>query len=357
MNPLTATNPFFSGLFADEEITDLFSQQATARAFLAFEIALSQSAGAAGLIAPELADRAAAAMADFKPDIAALLPDLSTDGMAVPGYVRQLKAHVGKDLAVAVHPGATSQDLIDTALALSIRAANDIFQHRLAALLLALDDLATTQAGHRLMGRTRMQAALPIDAAHRIATWRAPCARAQSRLAALRPEVEQLQFGGPVGDRQRSAPVADALATRLARHLDLQCPPASWHTERDGLALYAGWLSSLTGSLGKMGQDICLMVQQGVDDLAQSGGGTSSAMAHKQNPVTAELLVTLARFNAAQLPLMHQALVHEQERSGAMWTLEWMVLPTMMTCTGAALTRATQQVRAITRIGETPDAG
>ncbi|TNJ48434.1 3-carboxy-cis,cis-muconate cycloisomerase [Phaeobacter sp. B1627] len=359
MNPLTATNPFFAGLFADDDIAALFSGTATARAFLAYEIALTQAASQVGLIDRELGQRTVAAMADFKPEMEGLRSNLPTDGLAVPGYVRQLKAHVGHmgaDLAGAVHPGATSQDLIDTSMSLAIRAANDIYQTRLTTLITALEALAEAQADHRMMARTRMQAALPIDACHRIATWVAPCRRQLDRLRRLRPEVELLQFGGPVGDRQRSQPQGDALAAALAQQLGLQNPAQSWHTERDGPALYAGWLSAVTGTLGKIGQDICLMVQQGIDALEQTGGGGSSAMAHKQNPVTAELLVTLARYNAGQLPLMHQALVHEQERSGAMWTLEWMVLPAMMTCTGAALALATTQIEAITRIGSPGDA-
>ncbi|MFP3382278.1 3-carboxy-cis,cis-muconate cycloisomerase [Tritonibacter sp. SIMBA_163] len=354
MNPLTSTNPYFAGLFADEAITGLFSGAATAEAFLGFEMALTRAAAAVGQVEDDLARRALAAMTDFTPDTAALQADLMVDGMAVPGYVRQLKAHAGAELAAAIHPGATSQDLIDTALVLAIRAANAIYLSRLDALSAALEELGRTQGENALMARTRMQAALPITAGHRITTWAAPVERHRARLEVLRPEVELLQFGGPVGDRQRSHPHGDAIARLMATELGLSAPERAWHTERDGLATYASWLSALTGSLGKIGQDICLMAQQGVDALAQEGGGSSSAMAHKQNPVTAELLVTLARYTAGQLPLMHQAMVHEQERSGAMWTLEWMVLPAMMSSTGAALRLATEQVHAITRIGEAP---
>ena len=88
------------------------------------------------------------------------------------------------------------------------------------------------------------------------------------------------------------------------------------------LAEFAGWLSLVTGSLGKVGQDIALLAQNEIADVTVTGAGQSSAMHHKQNPVLAETLVTLARFNATQLSGMHHALVHEQERSGATWTLE-----------------------------------
>jgi 3-carboxy-cis,cis-muconate cycloisomerase len=96
----------------------------------------------------------------------------------------------------------------------------------------------------------------------------------------------------------------------------------------------------VTGALGKIGQDVALMAQNEVGAAQLASGGTSSAMPHKNNPVAAELMVTLARFNAGMLGSLHQSLVHENERSGAAWTLEWMVLPQMCIATGASLRHA-----------------
>ncbi|TIW46444.1 MAG: 3-carboxy-cis,cis-muconate cycloisomerase, partial [Mesorhizobium sp.] len=103
-------------------------------------------------------------------------------------------------------------------------------------------------------------------------------------------------------------------------------------------------------SLGKFGHDIALMGQAGTDIKLSAGGG-SSAMPHKQNPVKAEALVALARFNATQLAGMHQALVHEQERSGAAWTLEWLILPQMVVATAGALRLAAELAGQIESLG------
>jgi len=93
------------------------------------------------------------------------------------------------------------------------------------------------------------------------------------------------------------------------------------------------------------------MAQQGLDEIALADGGSSSAMPHKRNPVQAELLVTLARFNATQLAGLHHALVHEQERSGAAWALEWMLLPQMCVATGCALCTARALLGSVERLG------
>ena len=169
------------------------------------------------------------------------------------------------------------------------------------------------QGTNPLMGRTRMQVALPITVADRVATWALPMENHLVRLAELTPRVLQLQCGGPVGLTK---------GLELAEKLNLQAPIKSWHTMRDGLGELASWLCLVSGSLGKIGMNVSLMAQQGVDEINLEGGGSSSSMPHKQNSILAEILVTLARFNAIQVSGVHHALMHEQERSGAAWALE-----------------------------------
>ncbi|RVC10936.1 3-carboxy-cis,cis-muconate cycloisomerase, partial [Mesorhizobium sp. M7A.F.Ca.AU.001.01.1.1] len=140
-----------------------------------------------------------------------------------------------------------------------------------------------------------------------------------------------------------------AVRAALAAKLGLGDAP-HWQNQRDALADFAGLRKQLSGSLGKCGQDIALMAQGGTE-IELSGGGGSSAMPHKQNPVKAEALVALARFNATQLAGMHHALVHEQERSGAAWTLEWLLLPQMVIATAASLRLAAELAAQVESLG------
>jgi len=200
------------------------------------------------------------------------------------------------------------------------------------------------------MGRTRMQAGLEINVAHRIQSWRQPLVDHLAGLETLTPRIARLQLGGAVGTRHGFGDDADRIATHMAQTLGLSAGPV-WHTDRSGISEYAGRLSLITGSLGKFGQEIALMAQQGIDEVTLTGGGGSSAMPHKSNPVLAELLVTLARFNASLIAGIHQALIPEQERSGAAWMLEWMILPQMAATTGRALTAADTLAHQIRQIG------
>lgn len=341
---------WMQGLFGDAEAAALWSDEAQMAHYLVFESAWSRALGQVGLAAPESAERAARLIDRFIPDRARLRADTGRDGLPIPGLVRQLKDAAGPD-AKAVHQGATSQDVMDTGLSLTLKPLTDLLLTRLARLQSALGVLSDRFGDATMMGRTRMQAALPISAGHRIASWAAPLDDHAARLTRLRPMTERLQLGGAVGTRDGLDGKGAAMATIMAAALGLDNPARSWHTDRSGLADYGNALSLITGTLGKMGQDICLMAQQGVDEIALAGGGGSSAMPHKANPILAELLVTLARFNATQIAGLHQAMVHEQERSGSAWALEWMILPPMSMACARALIAAETLCQSVERIG------
>ena len=342
-------HPYLSGLLGDEEVAALFSVAAELEAMLAFEVALARAEAAEGVIPAEAAQAIEAAAHRFSPDVASLRQATARDGVVVPDLVRQLRAAVGEPHGKQVHFGATSQDVVDSGLMLRLARVLPIFQNRLDGVLGALQGVAGALGNEELMGRTRMQAAIPIRVADRIAAWSAPLTHHREKLAVFANDALAVQFGGAAGTLEKLGDKAAAVRAALAGELGLADAP-QWHSQRDRLLTLAGLLAAITGSLGKMGQDIALMADRG-DEIALAGGGGSSAMPHKQNPVAAEMLVTLARFNAVQLGGLAQAMVHEQERSGAAWTLEWLILPQMIAACGAALRLAGELVASIRRMG------
>jgi len=338
-------HPFLSGLLGDEEISAYFTAEADIRAMLQFEAALARAEAAHDVIPLPAAEAISAACAAFTADIPALRAATARDGVVIPELVRQLRAATG-ETGAHVHTGATSQDVIDTSLMLRLKPVAFIFAARLTAIEIRLAALETSLGAKPLMGRTRMQAAIPIAVADRLHVWRTPFDTYREKLTELR---FPLQFGGAAGTLEKLGGKAAAVRSSLAQELGLTDLP-QWQSQRAFIAEFAGLLSLVTGSLGKFGQDIALMSQAG-DEIALSGGGSSSAMAHKQNPVAAETLVALARFNATQISAIHQSMVHEQERSGAAWTLEWLVLPQMVVATGAALRLARELADNIQSLG------
>lgn len=342
-------HPWLGGLFADPEIQGLWSGAAQLAHLVAFERAYTEARAAAGAISTAAATEALAAIDAYQPDMEGLRAGMARDGVVVPALVRQMRE--GVSAGEAIHKGATSQDVTDTALALTLKACTPVLTNRLASLIAALDRLEADFGDAEIMGRTRMQAALPIKAGHRIATWRAPLQTHVSHLAQAASEACELQLGGPVGDGSSLGDSAQATADHMAAALGLAAPSHCWHADRSAIAAYSNVLALVTGSLGKFGRDICLMAQQGIGEVTLADGGGSSAMPHKVNPVAAELLATLAQFNAGQQALMQQAMLHEQERSGTAWALEWMVMPQMTAAAGSALNTALKLAGSIRSIG------
>lgn len=322
-----------SGLYGDDEIAEILSPGAEIARMLRVEAAWSRAQGA-----DTLADEIAAV--EIAPS--ALKEGAARDGVPVPTLVQMIRQAVSAP--EGVHTGLTSQDVIDTALVLALEASGAILVKRLQRLTDALATARDTHAGREVMAFTRMQPALPSTADQLVQMWAAPLPRLTQELAAM---DLPLQWGGPVG--RRDTPEAVHVGAAFAAALGLRDPGHAWHTDRTYIADVAHLLSKITGALGKIGQDVALMASRG--DLALRGGGGSSAMPHKSNPILAEALVTLARYNATQVAGLHQALVHEHHRSGAAWGLEHMILPEMLRATGASLARAHALVETFERIG------
>jgi 3-carboxy-cis,cis-muconate cycloisomerase len=342
-------HPLLSSLLGDEEAARHFSVEAEIAAMLAFERALAQAEAENGIIAGEAAAAIVSALSSFRPDTDGLRTGVARDGVIVPELVRQIKVAVGEPHGASVHFAATSQDVVDTALVLRLKPTIEHLDLLLTETILRFVALEQSFGGKALIGMTRMQPAILIHVSDRVNAWRAPLQRHRQRLAEQSARLLVVQFGGAAGTLDKLGDKAHAVRAGLATRLDLGDAP-QWHSQRDTLAEFAGWLSLVTGSLGKFGQDIALMAQGGTD-IELSGGGGSSAMPHKQNPVKAEALVALARFNATQLSGMHQAMVHEQERSGAAWTLEWLLLPQMVVATAASLRLAAELAGQVESLG------
>ena len=346
---MTFDDPLLSPFFGDAAVAALWSPAAQIGHMIAFERALVAARHDSGQLAAADAAAADAHLAACRPDMARLAAGVAADGLVVPSFARMIRE--GAPQPDAIHTGTTSQDVLDTALALTLDRLTGLFTERLDALGAAFGALDKAHGANRLMGRTRMQAALPVEAGHRIRAWAAPLVQHRARLLAIRPQVARVQLGGAVGNRRPFGAEAGAIADGMADRLGLARAPAAWHTDRSAVAEFAGLLSALSGSLGKFGADVALMAQMGADEIRLAGGGASSAMPHKQNPVLAELLVTLARYNGAQVSAMHAALIHEQERSGAAWMLEWLTLPPMTVATGRALTAAAELAGSVLSVG------
>lgn len=341
-NP-TLDSRLLAPLLSDTDTAELFSDHAAIQSMLGFESALARCQERLGLIPHGAGEVIAAAARQFKPDLEALARGSEAAGHPVAALVSQLRKQAAP-YGSHVHAGATAQDVMDTALVMRLKVALARFDASLQGLIEGLAVLAEHYRDTLMAGRTRYQQAVPVTFGLKTAGWLLPLVRHRIRLREMRPRVLVVQFGGAAGTLSILRGQGLLVMEALARELDLGVPSAPWHAQRDGFAELAAWLSLLTSSLGKIGLDIGLLAQSEVGEVHDGSKGISSAMPHKSNPVRSETLVAIGRANANLLSGMHQAAMHEHERSGSAWTLEWLTLPQMAILTGAALRHASSIV-------------
>ncbi|MFC0202020.1 lyase family protein [Paracoccus rhizosphaerae] len=344
------------GLFSDPELRALMGAEAQLSTMGRVEAALARAQGMRGIIPADSADRIAKVARSIALDPTALVASAARAGIPAQAFVAALKDACGTDQAF-VHYGATSQDIQDSALVLQLREALMVLEERLAELIEELRSKADAHADLVLPARTRFQIAAPTTLGAKIAVWRAPLLRHLERLSELRPRLLNLSLHGAAGTGAAFGPDAAALRADVARDLGLGAPEVPWHAARDAIAELGGWLSLVTGSLGKIGADLILLGQSEVGEIHAGTGGGSSTMPQKCNPVAAEALVSIARLNAGASGTLQGSLVHAQERDGSALAVEWEILPDMLIRTGAALRLALDLSRSLTpnprRIAET----
>ncbi|MEO0546849.1 MAG: lyase family protein [Pseudomonadota bacterium] len=312
------------------------SFEADLKAMMAFETALAQVQADHGEISQEAALHIADVLPSVQLDMKALADGYARDGLIVPTLVAAWRNALLDQHKDVFHKGATSQDLVDTSLMIRASVLVSGWDQALAELADVLSAIMADHGSSQVMARTRMQDAMAMPLTLRVQNWHASI----MQLRSAQPSVFPVQMGGPDGTGRSYGDDVDHLRADLADRLQLSNPHQPWGTNRAPVLGLGNWCASVTGALGKIGQDVTIMAQNAIAEVRLEGGGSSSAMPHKNNPVAAEWLVALARQNAGLLGTLHQAQVAENERSGAAWTLEWLTLPAMFAATDCAVHKA-----------------
>lgn len=321
----------------------VFGDAALLRAALLFEAVLAEAQVAEGLIPLESGEAIVAACVEL-PDVGDLAEAAAHAGTLAIPLVQILRARVaarhGDAVAALVHKGATSQDLADTALMLQAKAAAALIRDEAARLAQALAALAETHATTPMLGRTLLQAALPITFGLKIAGWLQGVDEALTRFDAEAGAALRLQFGGATGSLSGLDGKALAVAAHLAARLDLALPATPWHSQRGAVAGLGSALAIMVGATGKIARDLSLLAQTGVEEAFEpriDGRGGSSAMAHKRNPTGCQIALSAALRAPHLAATLMSALPQEHERGLGGWQAEGPVLADLFLLTHGAL--------------------
>src|SRR6266403_2565101 len=339
----TALSPLLAPMLSSAAMRAVCDDRAYLQHMLDFEAALARAEAATGVIPGTAAAPIAKACKASSFDLADLAGAATRSGnLAIP-LVKALTANVAKadaDAARYVHWGATSQDVIDTAGMLTLRAAIGALAPDLDRAIAGFAKLARQHRNTAVVARTWLQHALPMPFGLKLAEYAAALHRSRTRLQRVRGEALALQFGGAAGTLAALGDRGLLVAEKLAAELGLPLPDAPWHTHRDRLAEAASVLAIVSGTCGKIARDVQLMMQTDVAEAFEPSGegrGGSSTMPHKRNPVAAATALAAATMAPNLAATIFAAQVQDHERGAGPWQAEWPTLPMLLLVTSGAL--------------------
>ena len=326
----------FGDMFGTAAMRAVFGEAAFLGRCIEVEAALARAQARLGIIPAEAAEAISAAAARLaaepaRLDLDRLKRETATVGYPILPLVRQLADAAGP-AGRYLHWGATTQDIMDSAAVLQIRAGLELIEADLDAVRRHLAALARQYRDTPMAGRTHLQHALPVTFGYKAAVWLAALDRHAARLKELRPRVLSVQFGGAAGTLASLGAGAAALRStaELARELGLAEPAITWHVARDGIVETVQFLALLGGSLGKIAFDVMLMSATEFGEAAEpfvAGRGSSSTMPQKRNPISCELILAAAKALRQQAGLALDAMVSDFERATGPWHVEWIAVP------------------------------
>ncbi|MEO6944528.1 MAG: 3-carboxy-cis,cis-muconate cycloisomerase [Lacisediminihabitans sp.] len=338
-NTDAADHGLLSPYWAGTMIAASTGDAAVLRAILDAEVALATAQSRLGLVPDTAAETIRNTARGLTPDAARLAAASRSGGNPIIPLLAGLRAAVGPDAAGFVHLGATSQDILDTALMLvaqrSIRAIMADLDTAVAALAhIAVDHRTTPMAG-----RTLTQHSVPITFGLKAAVWLVGVADARTHLRAV-AESLPAQLSGAAGTLAafhqllpgRELELVDAFAAELG----LRSPPMPWHTMRTPVMRLADALSGVCGPLGTIGADVSLLSRTEIGELSEATGGGSSSMPQKHNPVRSVLLQSAARQGPGLAAELHRSAIAVDERPDGAWHAEWQPLRGLLRVAGGA---------------------
>ncbi|MES1924926.1 3-carboxy-cis,cis-muconate cycloisomerase [Salinisphaera sp. T31B1] len=328
--------------FSTPAMRAIFADRHQLECQIRVEVALARAQARLGII-PADAAQTIAEVADYdRLDLERLKHDTENVGYPILPLVEQLGEHCG-DHGGYLHWGATTQDVMDTALVLQMREALDLVATDLQTLRATLAELARRHRDTPMAGRTHLQHALPITFGYKAAVWLSMFDRHDERLAQLRPRLEVVAFSGAAGTLASLGNRGLEVQAELAAELGLGQASISWHTARDSLTEAVHWLGLVTASLGKIAQDVMLMMATEFGEVFEPfvpGRGASSTMPQKRNPISCEIICAAAKSVRQQAATMLDASIQDFERATGPWQAEWIAIPESFALTSGALAQA-----------------
>jgi len=301
-----------------EAMNRIFSEKGRFQRWLDVEASLARVQASLSIIPKEAADaisrKANAELLDLK----RYREVYQQTGHPMVAMLRLFQPLVEGGYGQYIHLGATTQDIMDTAMMLALKGAHEIIYDSLRCIELDLLDMAERYADTLMVGRTHAVQALPITFGYKVAIWAREIRRNIERLKECRNRILVVQLCGAVGTMAAFGPKGPEIQSLVAKDLGLGDSEISWHASRDRLAEFANLLALIGGGLGRIGQEVYLLMATEVGEVCepwQKGVVGSSTMPHKVNPQIAQTMRDLARKLRYHASFITETMLVDHERN------------------------------------------
>jgi 3-carboxy-cis,cis-muconate cycloisomerase len=342
MPPTVGRSPFslLMHLVADEEQLAIFSEQSSVESWLAAERALALAQAEHGVITRDDAVAIVGAARLHNVDDETLWRTARTVGYPILGLVRAVCARLPPGPDGRVHYGATTQDIMDTGLALQMARSLSALDRALGRLGDALAARVAEHAETVMAARTHAQQAVPTTFGATLGTLLAQFTRQRERLAQAAPRIALVSLFGAGGTAAALGPHSSQVRATMAELLGLHHTDVPWHVDRDGIAEF-GWLcTTVTATCAKLARNVVDLSRTEIGEVFEpfaSHRGASSTMPQKVNPISSEVVIGLAGTAGALASSLARLQEAGHERAAGEWQVEWQVVPQLAVLAGTAL--------------------
>jgi 3-carboxy-cis,cis-muconate cycloisomerase len=344
------------GLYGDEPVMDILSEESLIRSWLRVEAALVTAQAESGVLGRADAEAIVAVAVLENVDQDTLWKETRNVGYPILPLVRQLDAALPERHRGRLHYGATTQDIMDSGLALQLAAAADRLSSLLTGFGDGLAELAQTHVYTVIAGRTHAQQAVPTTYGAKLAGYLGELARHRERLVTARRRVAVVSLFGAGGTSAAYGNRAAEVRHHVAELLGLASTDVPWHVARDGIAEFGLVCSLLAATCARFAREVVDLSRTEIAEVAEAAGhlrGASSTMPQKANPIESEAVIGMAVTAGSLGAALFRVMEAGHERAAGEWQAEWQVLPQLVALAGGALTTSASIVAGLQVFPET----
>jgi 3-carboxy-cis,cis-muconate cycloisomerase len=339
-----------TALFQDQPMAAIWSERATIGAWLRTEAELARAQGEVGLITAADADMIAAACSLDTIDRARLWDDARNVGYPILPLVRQIAEGLSDGPNGRVHYGATTQDIMDTAMAMQLGDACVRVEELLIRLGDGLQMLTEKHASTVMAGRTHAQHAVPTTFGAKMAVFLEEVRRELERVRSTHADVRVVSLFGAGGTSAAMGEKSAQVRSALARRLELADTNLPWHVARGRVAHFGLNMATIAALCTRFAREVVDLSRTEIAEVREQAGhlrGASSTMPQKANPIFSESIIGLAVCAATSATALLRAMEVGHERSAGEWQIEWLTLPAVSVMTATAVALAAESAESL----------